>query len=486
MTRRFKVLVLALVLALACLRPAAASGEVLLLQEVLDHLRYHHISGPDKGKLLDGALEGMFYALEDPYTEYYTDEEMKDYTDTLDGNYVGVGVQLMAGETCPLVVEVLPDSPAALAGIRPNDCVTAVGGRDLTGLSLDSVVRLIKGPEGTEVTLTLRRDGVKDFNVTVKRAPVHRSTVDYRLLDSGAGYFMVYSFGSRTAEELRQALLAALEQGMTSVVLDLRYNAGGYIDAAVDVASLFLDPGLVVTKVADREGVAETMLTRGGAVAKGLPVAVLTSGFTASAAEILAGALQDHQTAIVVGTPTYGKTTVQVVIPLKAGGVLKLTKYKYYTPEGRDIDKHGLSPDKSIQTPEAQLAAALRLLQPQRPQVVKFAAGSREVEVGEEKVFSAAAPFSDGGLLYVPLRFTLESMAYVVEYRAEENKIYIEGGEGLLVLNPGRSEFVAGNDVQKLGAPVVVKNGVTYINIGDLGPLGLEISREGDLVFLKG
>ena len=405
MTRRIIVLVLALMMGLACLRPATAADSPadagVLLYEVLEQLNYHHISSPDTNKLLEGALEGIFYALEDPYTEYYTAEEMKDYTDALDGDYVGVGVQLMTGDACPQVVEVLPESPAARAGILPYDCIIAVEGKDITALSLDSVVNHIRGPDGSEVTLTLRRDGAKDFDVTIKRAQVHRSTVEFSMLGDGTAYFMVYSFGTRTTEELQQALSGAKGQGMSSIILDLRYNGGGYMDSAVDVASLFLEPGLTVTKVADRDGVAETMVTSGEPVARGLPMVVLTSGFTASAAEVLAGALQDHKAATIVGSSTYGKSSVQVVIPLESGGVLKLTKYKYYTPLGQDIDIYGLRPDKVIKTPEVQLAAALRLVNPQRPQIVKFVAGSREVEVGEEQVFSTAAPFSAGGLFFV-------------------------------------------------------------------------------------
>lgn len=489
MARRWLILIMVMVMMFSCLGPALAAGGKVsagtLLDEIMEHLDYHHISRPDRDRLLEGALEGVFYMLEDPYTEYLSDEDMKDYTNALDGDYVGVGISLTYGSAYPMVLEVLPDSPAARYGLRANDSILAVNGKDIAGLSLDQVVNQIKGPVGTTVNLTIGRQGVQDFTVAIERAPVHRTTVDYRMLEGGTGYFAIYSFGSRTAEELRQALTLAKNEGLEAVILDLRYNGGGYMEAAVDMASLMLKPDLTVTRVKDREGTVETLVSRGSPVIQDLPVAVIVNEFTASAAEVLAGALQDHKIATLVGANTYGKGTVQVIIPLESGGVLKLTKYKYVTPLGQSIDQYGLKPDVLIKTPEVQLAATLRLLNPQRPQIVKFTNGLREVQLGEEVVFSVASPFITQGLFYVPLRFTLEGMGYELAWQAEHGIVNIRFNDQHLVLDSKRNSLVLEGRQVSLGNPVLVKDGTIFLEARDLKLFGITVSRLENTVILE-
>ena len=489
MTRRFFILIMVLVMMFSCLGPAQATGSKVstgtLLEEIMDYLDYHHISRPDRDRLLEGALEGIYYVLEDPYTEYLSDEDIKEYTDALDGDYVGVGILLTYGNTYPMVLEVLTDSPAARNGLRVNDNILAVNGSDIAGWTLDQVVNQIRGPVGTTVSLTIGRQGVLDFTVNLERMPVHRTTVDFRMLEGDTGYFFIHSFGSRTAEELHQALTSAKTGGMEAVILDLRYNGGGYMQAAVDVASMILKPGLTVTRVKDREGTVETLVSRDSPVIQDLPVAVIVNEFTASAAEVLAGALQDHKAATLVGANTYGKGTVQVVIPLESGGVLKLTKYKYVTPLGQNIEQNGLKPDFMIKTPEVQMAAALKLLNPQRPQVIKFTDGVRDVRLGEDVVFSVARPFIDQNLFYVPLRFTLEAMGYELIWQVDQGRVNIRFNDQRLELDPKQNCLDLEGRQVSLGNPVQVKDGTIFIEAGDLELLGITVIRLENTVILE-
>lgn len=333
---------------------ALSPAERSELAPVLQVYQYivHDYAGPFSSEaVVEGALRGMVEALGDPHSSYFTPSESASFTDTLSGTYVGVGVVIQAAEdgTGALVVEVLPGGPAEAAGVEAGDVILAVDGVPLSGVPIDVVASLLKGQAGTRVTLTLHRgsgDAAAPTQVVVTRGPVELPSVTARVLAPGVGYMRIDQFNANTGEQFRNSLAhlraEAGARGLVALVLDLRANPGGYVDDAVSVAGALVPEGPVV-RIVDAGG-AEVDYPASPEPPLPARIAVLVDGLTASAAEIVAGALQDSG-ALLVGQRTYGKGSVQSLIPLRDGGMLKLTAAHYYTPKGRAIDHVGLAPD---------------------------------------------------------------------------------------------------------------------------------------------
>jgi carboxyl-terminal processing protease len=264
-------------------------------------------------------------------------------------------------ETCAMVIVApLDDSPAQRAGLRPGDQILAVDGTPTLGESVSSLVYQVRGESGTDVTLTIRRDG-EESDVTITRAVINLQEVNAELLEDGIGYIRLTSFTDRATGLFRDALTGLLEQGATGIVFDLRSNPGGYIVAAQGIASQFVTAGELLFTVESGEEVDEWRAESGVAQDPSISVIVLVDGGSASASEIVAGALQDHRRATVLGTRSFGKGSVQTIIPLGAGnGALRLTTARYYTPSGKSIQAKGIVPDIEVlqDVPEEMKARA--------------------------------------------------------------------------------------------------------------------------------
>ncbi len=344
------------------------------LQEILEIVQSSYYEEVDEETLLTGAKRGMLDVLEDPYTFYYTPEEMSASNEHSAGKYVGVGLQVMSGAEGNLVVtRAFRDSSAQLAGIRGGDIIRLVDGiavNALTTQAMNDAVALIKGEAGSTVQVTVERDGMLlDFEL--ERGSILINRVEYTMLEDGIGYIMLYEFMGDDVDGFTEALDSLMQNGARGLIVDVRSNTGGLLDDVVKIADLLLPEGLVVY-IENRAGERESFYSDADACP--LPMAVLVNGMSASASEILAGAIQDSGVGVIVGETTFGKGIVQTVIPFRDDGSgIQLTTSRYYTPSGRTIHECGITPDIVVEgadydftispqpDPEqdAQLAAAI-------------------------------------------------------------------------------------------------------------------------------
>ncbi|MNQ36387.1 putative CtpA-like serine protease [compost metagenome] len=322
----------------------------------------------DTQKLVEGASRGLVEAAGDPYTVYMDAQEAADFNNDLSGNIGGgIGAEIGLREEKPTIIRVLKDNPAEKAGLAAGDQIVAVNDQTAVGQTVDKVVGNVRGEAGTTVKISVLRSGVpKEFTVT--RSVINNPSVDSKV-ENGIGTLTISRFDSQTGALARKAAQQFKDQGVKSVILDLRGNGGGYLGAAQDVAGLWLDEKVVVS---ERTGgkTTEELKTGKDALLAGIQTVVLVNGGTASASEIVAGALQDYGVATLLGEKTFGKGSVQQVLDLGAGTVLKVTIAKWYTPKGNNINKEGIEPDQTVVLGQAdassgndpQLQAALKLL----------------------------------------------------------------------------------------------------------------------------
>lgn len=308
-------------------------------------------------KLVNGAKEGLVAATGDPYTEYFDPAAAKDFNNQLAGSITGIGAELGTDNDNDIViVSPLSGYPAEKAGLKPKDIIAAVDNQPTQGMSVDAVVRKIRGKEGTKVTLTVVRGSQKPFDVTIARQKITIPSVKYQE-DGDIGYLKISQFTSDTADLAQKAAQEFKAKHVKGVVVDLRGDPGGYLNAAVSVSSLWLDKGMTV--VQERRGgqVVSTEDATGGNILAGLPTIVLIDGGSASASEITAGALRDNGAAQLVGVKSFGKGSVQQVENLPDGSELKVTVARWYTPKGKNIDKQGINPDVTVQYTDQDAAA---------------------------------------------------------------------------------------------------------------------------------
>jgi len=295
-----------------------------------------------------GSIRGMLAALEDPNTFFIEPPDREIEEAQFEGRYGGIGAEYTMRDGYLVVVTPFPDSPASKAGVRTGDIIVAVEGTNIFGLSQNEASVLIRGPVGSEVGLTIRREGEPEpFILQLIREEIQPPTVTWELKEEGIGYVKLSFFSERTNEELRQALTQLQSQGATSLILDLRNNPGGLIGAAVDVATHFINTGVVLYQ-RDAQGNDQPFPAKKGGLATETPLAVLVNGGTASAAEIVAGALGEHQRALIIGENTFGKGSIQTVRELSDHSSIHVTTAHWLTPQGREIEGSGLIPDLEV------------------------------------------------------------------------------------------------------------------------------------------
>lgn len=305
----------------------------------------------DVDKLRFGAVRGLVRGIGDPYSAFMTPKESDDFQDVLRGELEGIGAELTMRDSRIVVVAPLKGSPAATAGLMPQDIITHVDGKDMSETSLQEAVQLIRGQKGTDVTLTVFRPKISDkLDVTITRDAIKVPSVEYEVIETGTGavgLIEINQFGENTVEEARTAATALADKSLSGVVLDLRFNGGGYLDGAIDIASIFLAEGKIVS-VHHRGEEVESHYALADPLIPDLPMAVLINEGSASASEIVAGALQDHNRATIIGKKSFGKGTVQEVIDLPEGSSLRVTVAKWHTPDGRDLSEEGVMPDIEV------------------------------------------------------------------------------------------------------------------------------------------
>ncbi len=331
------------------------AGETAQLAEVLERVKREYVDEVKQPELIDDALRGLVSGL-DPYSSYLDAEEYADLRVSTAGTYAGIGIEVSTADRALRVVRPFRDSPAANAGIRSGDMIAAIDG-EAVGSDLDGAMARMRGARGSTVKLEVMRVGqTLPLEFAVERAQVDVHSVATLSVDGGFLYSRITSFSDTTAEDFA-AGLARLRRDLNAkprgVIIDLRNNPGGVLDAAVEVADQLLEEGVIVTADGRTPAARFTMNATPGDILPGVPVVVLVNGATASAAEILAGALQDHHRAVLLGRRTFGKGLVQTMMPLNSGRAIKLTTSRYYTPSGRSIQGRGIDPDQVYENVDA-------------------------------------------------------------------------------------------------------------------------------------
>jgi carboxyl-terminal processing protease len=326
-------------------------AESAQLGEVIERVQRDYVDAVSHPELVDDALRGLVGGL-DPYSSYLDAEEYADLRVSTAGTYAGIGIEVSTADRALRVVRPFRDSPAAAAGIQSGDMIAVIDGTEV-GADLDAAMARMRGPRGSTVKLAVTRVGqTLPLEFTVERAQVDVHSVAMANIDGGYLYARITAFSDTTAEDF-SASIARLRRDMNTkprgVVLDLRNNPGGVLESAVDVADQLLETGVIVTADGRTPAARFSMEATPGEVLPGVPVVVLVNGATASAAEILAGALQDHHRAVLLGRRTFGKGSVQTVMPLSAGRAIKLTTSRYFTPSGRSIQGQGIEPDHVLE-----------------------------------------------------------------------------------------------------------------------------------------
>lgn len=326
-----------------------------LLFQVRDSLLSKYDGEIDDNKLLEAAIKGMTLSLNDPYTVYMNKDEYKSFMEQSQGEFVGIGIQVGAKDDKVTIVTPLEGSPAEEVGIKAGDVILKVNDTEVQGPDIDRAIAMIKGEKGTEVKLTLDRDGSEPFNVNVRRDVVKMVSVKGEMIDSSIGYIRMTSFDEDVSKDFEEKITELEANGMKGLIFDLRGNPGGYLNEAVKVASQFIPSGKIITYTIDKFGNKIESKSIGGK-AEGMPLVLLVDKGSASASEVVTGALRDYDAATIVGVNTFGKGVVQQLLEFKGGeGGLKVTTSKYYTPNGENIHKVGIKPDVEVKIEEKLL-----------------------------------------------------------------------------------------------------------------------------------
>jgi carboxyl-terminal processing protease len=335
---------------------SAANSEIYrqldLFGEVLERVRSDYVEKPEDAKLIEAAINGMLTAL-DPHSSYLSPKHFRDMQVQTRGEFGGLGIEVTMENGVVKVVSPIDDTPASKAGLMSGDLITHLDKEQILGLTLQEAVEKMRGPVNSPITLTIVRKGVDDpFDVKVTRDVIHINPVKYNAEGDDVGYIRVTTFNEQTTANLQKAiddLKQQLGPKLKGYVIDLRNNPGGLLDQAISVSDAFLDEGAIVLTRGRNLEETQRSNARPGDITDGQKLVVLINGGSASASEIVAGALQDHHRATIVGTRSFGKGSVQTIIPLGSNGALRLTTARYYTPSGRSIQAKGIEPEAVVE-----------------------------------------------------------------------------------------------------------------------------------------
>ncbi len=326
------------------------------IDEIYSDLKNGYDGQLDTAKLEDGLKEGLVKAAGDPYTEYLSKEKSKEFNEQLSGSFEGIGAELNKENDAIVIVAPIAGFPADKAGIKSGDIISKINGDTAFDLSITDAVKKIRGPKDTSVKLDIIRDG-KPLTFDITRDQINTPSVKWEVTDGNIGVITISRFGEDTASLTQQAADELKAKNVKGVVLDMRGNPGGLLEAAVSVSSLWLQKGKSVLQEKRNDTVVKSYTSNGKATLAGIPTVVLIDGGSASASEITAGALKDNGAASLIGVKSYGKGSVQELRNLTAGGVLKVTIARWYTPNNRNIDKEGIEPDQKVEITDENVKA---------------------------------------------------------------------------------------------------------------------------------
>lgn len=337
--------------------------DFLKLRIGIGALRHYYYEEIDSEAIVDGVLAGAAYSANDPYTVYMPSDTAENYMESVDSDeYTGVGLYISSdmSDNTVTVVSALSGSPAEKAGITTGDKIIAVDGEKVYGDELDSVAESMKGRSGTEVTLSIIKKSTEaPVDIKLTRALIKRETVEHKMVESNIGYIKITQFGINTYDEFVKSFNSLVDDGMERLVIDLRNNPGGYMEMAVNIADTFIEKGNKIVYTMNRNGKKHEYNASDGAIS--IPIAFISNGGTASASEILIGALKDNDKAILVGEKTYGKGVTQIPFAFSDKSIIKITDSRYYTPNGKCIDKEGIEPDFEVKMSEEKYSVLSEL-----------------------------------------------------------------------------------------------------------------------------
>ncbi len=328
-----------------------------LFGEVMERAKVSYVEEVSDKKLIESAINGMLSAL-DPHSSLLDGQSFKYMNEQTKGKFGGLGIEVTMENGVVKVVSPIDDTPAAKAGLKPGDYITNIDGEQVMGQTLNEAVDKMRGKIGTKVKLTIRRMNEKPFDVTLKREEIKIQSVKSDIKANDVAYIRITSFSEDIDKMIKKSLKEAQKKTnnqIKGVIIDVRNNPGGLLDQAVSVSDLFLDKGEIVSTRSRNESDTVRYTAKSGDIAQGLPIVVIINDGSASASEILAGALQDHKRAIILGEKSFGKGSVQTVVPLGGYGAMRLTTARYYTPSGRSIQATGIEPDIEVKPAKVEI-----------------------------------------------------------------------------------------------------------------------------------
>lgn len=358
------------------------------LYEAYDALQSKYYEDVNEEEVVYGAINGMFDALGDPYSDYMNQEEATSFNESLSSSFQGIGAEIQERNGYIMIVSPIKNTPAEKAGLQPRDLVLAVDGKSVKGMSSTEAVLLIRGKKGTEVTLTIQRGEAEAADITIVRDDIPVETVYGDIDENGIAHFQITSFSEDTAKELQTLLTEFEKQEMKGIVLDVRQNPGGYLKAAIDISNLFVQPGKTIVQIQERNKEPQLVVAESGKKYD-LPVTVLIDEGSASASEILAGALKESIGAKLVGLTSFGKGTMQEVLFMEDGANLKFTTGKWLTPDGNWVNEKGIKPDVEVPYPDY---ASLPYIDPNQ----EYKVGSEHVVISSAKRILEVLGYTDG------------------------------------------------------------------------------------------
>lgn len=343
--------------------PEAASSETYrslnLFGDVFEKVRSDYVDQTNDSELVEAAINGMLASL-DPHSQFLNAKSFREMQVQTRGEFGGLGIEVTQDGGYIKVISPIDETPAARAGVRPGDFITHLNGTTTQGMTLQEAVEQMRGERGSAIRLTIRREGAeRPLEISITRDVIRPQVVRFRMEGNDVGYIRMSSFNEQTETALRRAVQTLRSQGGTNLrglILDMRNNPGGLLDQSVQVTDAFLNQGEIVSTRGRKQEEGTRYNAKRGDLTDGKPMVVLVNGGSASASEIVAGALQDHKRAIILGTKSFGKGSVQTIIPLQGQGALKLTTQRYYTPSGRSIQAKGIEPDVEVQQAKIEVA----------------------------------------------------------------------------------------------------------------------------------
>lgn len=414
-------------------------AEFKKLYEAYDKLNSKYYVEIDQEKVLYGAINGMFDALGDPYSDYMNKEEAKSFNESLSSSFQGIGAEIQERNGYIMIVSPIKNTPAEKAGLQPKDMILAVDGKSVKGLSATEAVLLIRGEKGTNVTLKVQRGEAEPMEVVLVREDIPVETVYGDMGEDKIAHIQITSFSEDTTKELEKLLKEYESLGMKGIVLDVRQNPGGYLNGAIDISNMFVEEGKAIVQIEERDAAPQTIFATKGTKYQ-LPITVLIDEGSASASEILAAALSESAGAKIVGLKSFGKGTMQEVIYLEDGANLKFTTGKWLTPKGNWINEKGIKPDVEVQYPDY---ATLSYIDPKQ----KYEVGSENVVITSAERILEVLGYTPGTVDNI---FDVETEKALKQFQ-KDNELEVNGiltGETTFALLDAISQKLKTDDPQ--------------------------------------